>query len=168
VTRARVLGVLVSLFVISGIQMVPAQAQTEEEEGDLPVAELGIIPDGGSIPVEFSPAGCVGKSNNPHRTWGGSSYIIKGVSQIDCLSYVSSLRTTAQLWRKRWWGYEKVGTKGDNTDPPPGTSARQVKASGVFYGCENNTWRLTSDHWSVENGKTYTASTIRYASVTTC
>jgi hypothetical protein len=125
---------------------------------------MGFVPQGSTVPVELSPAGCVGKSNNPHAT--NDDYgrrIVKGISQIDCTSWVYSLRTTAQLWRKRWWGYEKVGTKGDNTNC---CDVRQVKASGTFYPCQNNTWRLTADHWSVEyNGKTYTASTIRYATV---
>jgi hypothetical protein len=84
--------------------------------------------------LSISPAGCNGKSNWAHKDTGGT---IKGVTQVDCLYSVSSVRTTAQLWRDRWWGYEMVGTKGDNTNP----NSKQVKASGLYNHCENNKWR---------------------------
>jgi len=118
-------------------------------------------PSGGVTTLGVSPAGCIGKSNNPHKDTYGR---IKGVTQIDCLYSVPKLRTTAQLWRKRWWGYEKVGTKGDNTN----YNTWQVKASGIFYGCQNNWWRTEGEHWSWEGGTTYYAHTMKYAEVTTC
>jgi hypothetical protein len=107
-----------------------------------------------------SPAGCVGKSNNPHKT--GSN--IKGLTQIDCDDAVDELQTTAQLWRKRWWGYEKVGKKGDQTNH----DKFGVKAGGIYGECENNKWRTEGEHWSDEDGVTYYAHTFRYNTVTSC
>lgn len=116
---------------------------------------------GYSIEAAYSsPAGCIGKSNYPHQ----SSVLlgIKGVSQIDCNYAVEKLRTTAQLWRKRWWGYQKVGTKGDNTN----YLAYQVKASGYYGACEENRWRLEGEHWSWESSGIYYGHTWAYNDVT--
>lgn len=156
---------LVALSVASAGALVTPQRELPgtKETPEQPAASLvsgDFRSEGGiqSHAVEYSPAGCVGKSNNPHETVYG---YIKGVTQVDCDAFVSELRTTAQLWRLRWWGYEKVGTKGDNTNQWDD----QVKASAKYDWCESNRWRTTGDHWSVERGKTYTAHTWRYADV---
>ncbi len=106
----------------------------------------------------LSPAGCIGKSNNPHQ----SGWEVKGVTQIDCNWAVNSLRTTAQVWRHRWWGYEKIGIKGDNTNPWDD----QVKASGFGdTACETNWYRTSGEHWSLEGTTTYYLSTLKNAEV---
>jgi hypothetical protein len=109
----------------------------------------------------ISPAGCQGKSNWAHKEMGGT---IKGVTQVDCLYSVSSVRTTAQLWRNRWWGYEMVGIKGDNTN----LNSNQVKASGLYNLCENNSWRTEGEHESLESDGDYYTHTMVYAEVTNC
>jgi hypothetical protein len=111
--------------------------------------------------VEPSPSGCFGRSNNPHKDTEGT---IKGLTQIDCEIRVASLHTTAQLWRKRWWGYQSVGSIGDNTN----ATAIQVKASSVYGACENNKWRTEGEHWSTEATGTYYAHTLQYADVDKC
>lgn len=149
-------GMVVSVVIASGaFAASDAQSSDVVEEIDTGDALLIDI----EIGAEPSPAGCVGKSNDPHKatTTGG----IKGVTQIDCLRSVGRLRTTAQLWRKRWWGYEKVGSKGDNTN----YSTWQVKASGNYSTCESNRWRTEGEHWSTENGRTYYAHTMNYNDV---
>lgn len=166
--RHRLLAVIVILTAFSGVffggpiahaEQAPEAADTVSPD----VTDVAVLQplDSQVTTLDFSPAGCVGKSNNPHKDTYGH---IKGVTQIDCLYSVPKLRTTAQLWRKRWWGYEKVGTKGDNTN----YNTWQVKASGIFYGCQNNWWRTEGEHWSWEGGKTYYAHTMKYAEVTTC
>jgi hypothetical protein len=107
-----------------------------------------------------SPAGCTGTANNPHITGGN----IKGVTQFDCNYSVYKLHTTAQLWRHRWWGYEKVGTKGDNTN----YNVAHQKASAYYYACENNDWRNEGEHWSTEGGITYYAHTMNYEEIKKC
>lgn len=150
-------GMAASIVVASGAVAEPVLDATTIDQDAVDV--------GDSVLVEFdlggepSPAGCVGKSNDPHKSATGG---VKGVTQVDCLRPVGRLRTTAQLWRKRWWGYEKVGTKGDNTN----FSSAHVKASGNYSTCQRNRWRTEGEHWSVEGGRTYYAHTMNYNDVT--
>lgn len=114
-----------------------------------------------SLLFSYSPAGCKGKSHNAHHT----DPIIKGVGQTKCDILVSELHVTAQLWRLRWWGFQRVG------DPGPRTNSWSalVKGSARFNGCENNTWRTTSFHYSIEGGVTYTASSVgNEVDISTC
>lgn len=136
----------------------------------LPVA---VVPAHGDTPqrmilrrnLELSPNRCEGKSNNPHPSRSERG-IIKGLTEIKCEGQeVLSLRTTAQLWRRRWWGFEKVGQPGENinTSVDWGGNDPFVKATARFPGCETNTWRVSGQHWSVEgNGdKTYHGATAK-------
>jgi hypothetical protein len=75
---------------------------------------------------------------------------------------VYKLQTTSQLWRHRWWGYEKVGTKGNNIN----YNIAHQKASGIYSVCESNDWRTEGEHWSTEGGDVYYAHTFKYKTVT--
>ena len=152
---------VIATLLVSSVAISPAYAQesstSEEpvygEEGDLVVeGQEGFL-------VDPSPAGCVGKANNPHKT---DTRKIKGVAQTGC-NYSVSLKVTSQLWRKRWWGYEKVGSKGNNS-----RYTNLIKASGLFNGCQNNWWRTEGEHWSYEASGTYYRHTMRYNEVTRC
>lgn len=114
-------------------------------------------------PIRYSPANCIGYSRNPHKSTTIAD-TIKGLTEFECDYFVTSVRTRAQLWRNRWWGFEKVGKVGDNTNDP----AKHVQASAKYGNCENNKWRTEGDHWSVEDGETYTAHTMKYKDVTNC
>ena len=63
---------------------------------------------------------------------------------------------TSQLWKKRWWGWQKAGYKSTITD----TWDDQVKASGTYYPCESNDWRTEGEYWSYESGLWYYATNL--------
>jgi hypothetical protein len=112
--------------------------------------------------VKFSPAGCVGKVNNPHQsTKEPTKGKIKGHAEANCEATVDSLYMKVQLWRHRWWGYEKVGKPGNNTNE----DTKHTGASGVFDGCEENDWRTEANGTSVEDGEEYYAHGFKYAAV---
>jgi hypothetical protein len=69
------------------------------------------------------------------------------------------------VWRKRWWGYQQMGTAG---------SGRAIWSSGIgrsghWDGCQNNTWRTVGHHHVIDrDGLHYYAEAWKYADVTNC
>lgn len=159
---------LAMLFMAVALFTATAHAQTvgeDDEQETAPASRSGQIGDGASASAYYSPAGCYGTSHNPHKS-NTPGVGIKGVTEFECVNYkVKSLRTRAQLWRKRWWGYEKIGKVGDNTNAP----ASHVQASATWGPCENNRYRTEGDHWSDEGSDgIFYAHTMKYADVNTC
>jgi hypothetical protein len=163
----RLLQVVVALIAFAlasvGVGVANAEQASEKDTGssaDSVKSDRGALKKSGGQGEALaapSPAGCVGRANNPHKT--GNS--VKGVTQTDCLEPVPRLRATSQLWRHRWWGYEKVGSKGNNTN----YNSWQVKASGLFSPCQTNSWRTEGEHWSYETSGTYYFHSMKYADV---
>lgn len=169
--RNTLLITLLSLTSAAMVAATPSESAPErgsliemrsEEQSDSGVsAEQAIVP---------SPKGCDGWSNNPHRSWDAGNHGVKGVTEINCQGRdVAQLRTTAQVWRNRWWGYEKVGFEGENTNTPRDWGwTPMVKASGTFATCQVNSWRTSGQHWSWEYGETYYLETMKHADIATC
>lgn len=71
---------------------------SKQGEGEVgPAAALGV-----------SPAGCIGKTNDPHR----SSHVpgTVNVTALTVCDYnVESLYIQVTLWRSRWYGWERIG-----------------------------------------------------------
>ena len=131
----------------------PPEQDDSQVSSTTPLLPVAPDQDGGVSAAALSPANCRGKSNNPHYSTGGGGQI-KGVAQIDCDSAVQTLIVTSQLWKKRWWGWQKAGYKPTITD----TWDDQVKASGTYYPCESNDWRTEGEYWSYESGLWYYAT----------
>lgn len=100
-----------------------------------------------------SPADCWGQSDYPHH----SSHVIptiNGVAWTKCRYNVDALSVEAQLWERRWWGWDRVGTAGSEAN----SNRSSIKANSAWT-CQNNSFRTTGYHQSVERGGVFTAST---------
>ena len=90
-----------------------------------------------------SPSYCRGQSNYPHQSTTSGSYgWIKGYSQTYCVANVPYIEVRATVWRKRWWGYEHVGTDGFGST----TWWYSIGRSGTYAGCQTNRWRTVGYH----------------------
>lgn len=119
----------------------------------------------GRVTSTVSPAGCYGKANDPHRSYDTPKYV-KGTAQSQCRVGVDRLGATGSIWRQRFWGWQMMGSRNTNSKGPTwGT----VKASGWWLGCDTGRkWRTVGNHWSVENGRTYTAETFAFRDYVRC
>jgi hypothetical protein len=87
--------------------------------------------------VALSPSGCVLKADWPHRSTHrpGSA---DGVLRTSCNRHIPLIAQTAQMWETRWWGWDRIGTKGV-------ISRFQVAIveSTAWSWCKRNTVRVT-------------------------
>jgi hypothetical protein len=108
-----------------------------------------------------SPSQCRGKSNDPHKA-SSTDNAVKGFAETSCVANVPYIEVGASVWRKRWWGYEKVGTPGFNSE----TNWYYRGASGIYRPCEVNRWRTVGQHAVRDvDGEWYSLETIKYADV---
>ena len=103
--------------------------------------------------LETSPAGCKGYTDYPHKS--GNDASVHG--RTNCNYSVSSVSVTTTLKRDRWYGLQTLAS-----DPSSRTnSSRSYDATPHWYcyGTGTYTYKAYSSHTSVENGRTYYAST---------
>jgi hypothetical protein len=112
-----------------------------------------------------SPAGCRVKANNPHvSTSQATRGDIKGYARSKCDDYVAELGIKTTVWRKRWWGYQKMGATGKDH----AYGASKIGRSGRWNDCEVNSWRTVGYGWSIEDGEKYDAETMNYKNIRSC
>jgi hypothetical protein len=87
---------------------------------------------------------------------------VKGFSFTRCDQAVPLVEVRAEVWRKRWWGYQHVGRDGyavNRNDSYEANSAR-------YSPCEENTWRTVGQHHIFDHDRRdYFAETMKYAGV---
>lgn len=111
----------------------------------------------------ISPSGCLGKSNNPHKSTSEKTYgFVKGYSSTTCTRVVPQVKIRTTVWRSRWFGYEQMGEPG--VDSAHGTG---VGRSGIWRACDSTIWRTVGQHTALDvDGRTYTAETMKYEPIT--
>lgn len=172
IKAARVL-VPILAAVLSGAVSAPAWAEAgrpaTQDPSSAAVAgvEHGALrgpasPEGAVTAGTFpSPSQCRGKSNDPHKA-SSTDNAVKGFAETSCAANVPYIEVGASVWRKRWWGYEKVGTAGFNSE----ANWNYQGASGIHCPCEVNRWRTVGRHAVRDvDGEWYSLETIKYADV---
>jgi hypothetical protein len=89
-----------------------------------------------------------------HETYNGKP-AAKGEVRTQCRYRPAYISKEAQLWEHRWWGFNKVGTRGTINKANPMT---KVQIFGRWE-CRNNVFRTTGDGYIVVAGNKYYAST---------
>ncbi|MBB1255466.1 hypothetical protein [Streptomyces alkaliterrae] len=84
---------------------------------------------------------CDFTAHNPHNSHHNPGRT-NGEAVVDCKKNQPEIRVTAQLWEDRWWGWDRIGKKGDVTRH----NKKKVKANGNDK-CRNNKHRLTGNSW---------------------
>lgn len=90
-----------------------------------------------STPAAFNPANCTVKAHDPHESYHQPGKINAEVRQT-CPVSVPRNSAEAQLWEKRIWGYDRIGTKGFSN-----LRTRKVSSAFANAGCRNNSIRVT-------------------------
>jgi len=86
-----------------------------------------------------------------------SSGHVRGTINVEahtnCNLHVDSIQQTVQLWEKRWWGYDRIGTRGNGFV----TQSRYLKTNAVA-GCRSNDIIATAAGRASIGGKTFSAT----------
>lgn len=111
-----------------------------------------------SAPV--SPSGCYQQADHPHRSlhlgW------IAGEVKTQCRNPVPRITQVAQLWESRWWGWDRVGTKGNKTvywkkyqpiwaNVTCRHSELKVTGSGTIVDVDDDTYYASTESAGVNN-----------------
>ena len=115
---------------------------------------------------EPSPAGCEGKTHYVHNsTLVKYPWTISVHGSTSCKRDATSLKTYTALYMQRWWGWQ---LKKDDTKTA--SYARATKDAAPHWYCKGESGARNylgqTQHTSVENGKTYTATTTQRATLT--
>jgi hypothetical protein len=104
----------------------------------------------------LSPSLCEGASDDPHKsTTSGYEGRINFHARSNCKVIVPRMKTTAQLWQHRWWGWQRFGAKGVIDEA--NRKSQDTYSNGE---CRNNTFRGTGYHEVMDTDqRTYKAST---------
>jgi hypothetical protein len=108
----------------------------------------------GASPAAVSPSGCVQQADYPHQSTHVAG-TMNGQVRTTCRVYVPRISETAQMWETRWWGWDRIGSKG---------SVSVIDSKSVTVNasdkCRNNTVRVTGSGSVVDvDGRTYYAAT---------
>lgn len=107
--------------------------------------------------TEYSPNDCELSAHYPHPSGHAvPKYTrINATSDITCGTGlpVTQLSIKNQLWRHRWWGWQKIGAPG--SDSNFGRSFIESHANDECGGTFN--YRQTAQGSSIEHGRTYRA-----------
>ncbi|MDG4763572.1 hypothetical protein O7632_05525 [Solwaraspora sp. WMMD406] len=115
--------------------------------------------------TSLSPAGCAGKTHNPHR----SSHVpgtINVVGYTKCNYNVAAVKISINLYRSRWYGWELRGSSGLQTNPNSGYI--QKNAGSPYCAGDVHDWLGSSYHESVESSGTYYSNTSNQVNGITC
>ncbi|HEX4493706.1 MAG TPA: hypothetical protein VH914_21055 [Acidimicrobiia bacterium] len=100
-----------------------------------------------------SPSGCYQKANNPHRSehfgW------IAGEVKTQCRIFVPKISQVAQLWEGRWWGWDRVGTRPNET-----VYWKRYQSISANVTCRHSSMKVTGSGSVIDvDEHTYYAST---------
>ncbi|CAM4070129.1 hypothetical protein GCM10009799_36750 [Nocardiopsis rhodophaea] len=149
----------------AGLAAAPAHARDISHlDADAP-PEAALGPRDPRARAAFSPAGCVGRTHNPHRA-SHARGTISVVANTRCRRTVPTLGVATVLYRSRWYGWEKRGSSGMKER----RSRQSVRASAGSPTCVGDTrdWLGSSYHESVEDGTSYVGRTSRRRNDITC
>jgi hypothetical protein len=175
--RCRLIALAAAVTVVLSLLVAPGTAAADPgapggdsganswmpDQGSL-VSRGGGPSGGGSTMATFpSPSQCRGKSNWPHQSTTSGTYgYIKGYSETYCVANVPYIEVRATVWRKRWWGYEHVGTDGFGST----TWWYSIGRSGVYAGCQTNRWRTVGYHKAKDvDAQWYSLETQNYVDI---
>jgi hypothetical protein len=126
-------------------------AAVSDRTGYRPAPVAGAV----SPNLAVSPSGCVQTADYPHRSTHRPG-TADGVLRTNCIRHIPEIAQTAQMWETRWWGWDRIGTKG--------VVARFEVAnvtSTAWDWCKKNTVRVTgSGHVIDIDHRSYYASTM--------
>lgn len=146
----------------------PSFGSSAKDAPEVPSSSLARTSGGevGIMQVIPAPSGCNGYANNPHRSTSSPTYgQTKGFSTTQCINSVPFIEVKSEVWRSRWWGYERKGVTGHNYQ----YNGSFQGVSGIWQCCENNTWRTVGWHHVTDgDGVDYYAETMKYADINSC
>ncbi|MFI1996319.1 DNRLRE domain-containing protein [Actinoplanes sp. NPDC020271] len=125
-----------------------------------------------AVNMEVSPSGCVGSTQNPHRS-GHVPGTINVTGSTKCAVAVQQLKLWIKLYRSRYYGWEKRGDSGLLSTykgvAPSWTKAFKQNAGSPRCVGDTHDWKGTSYHESLEaNGKSYYMRTSKQQNAITC
>ena len=106
--------------------------------------------------LAVSPSGCVQTADHPHKSstgprngrWRADDHVQPG--------HIPLIAQTAQMWETRWWGWDRIGTKGVIS-----RFEVAIVESTAWSWCKKNTVRVTgSGHVIDVDHQSYYASTM--------
>jgi hypothetical protein len=131
------LGLLVAGAPQTASAAAPAHTAPSPASGT-PKAGYQAAPGADPAPNLVSPSGCIQRADYPHR----SSHLpgtAAGVVTTTCNQYVPEIAFTAQMWETRWWGWDRIGTRGVVAR----WGVKQISATAWDW-CKKNTVRVTA------------------------
>ncbi len=154
----------VSLVALAG-QAEAADDAPENPDATAPTTAQLVVEGNRDALADPSPAGCVGKTHNPHRS-GHVRGTINVVAETGCRVAVPRVGVHVKLYRSRWWGWEKRGDSGFTSRA--GTSFVNANAGSPRCVGETHDWLGASYHESTEGGRKYTSTTANRQNNITC
>ncbi len=126
-----------------------------------PFGASGVVTN--AVSVEYSPAGCKGTTDYPHASPGPINPTDASVhGRVRCNVVVSSASTTTVLKRSRWYGMQTLNS--DTASTVNKSFSGDATPHWYCKGAGTYSYYGYSNHASVENGTTYTASTSNFSS----
>lgn len=148
---------------VSDMGGLPATSEANTEaisvaDGDLAPAPSTIA--GNAAVASISPNRCRGHSSIPHQSTSFGTYgEMKGFAKTYCENPIPFMEVEAWIWRRRWWGYQKMGDRGYGGH----YWDMSIGRSGHWAGCETNMWRTVGRHHVRDiDGRDYALETQHY------
>lgn len=155
-----------SAFADGGSTPPPSYPGRQSAVNNVPLTAQHATGTGGvstnSVPIQKSPGGCYGQTDNAHKS--GSSASVHGRTR--CAFPVDQLGVTTYLWNLAWFGWVDL-----NNGSSSRTAARDSQDATPHSTCAStgpHSFFGSSDHYSVEGGSTYTGSTSSPTQVFNC
>jgi hypothetical protein len=151
--------------ILSSSPAMAAEPTSAPDASAPDVANLKQATTGGPAIMAVSPAGCAGKTNNPHRS-GHVPGTINVVGYTKCNYNVPAVKISVTLYRSRWYGWEQRGSSGLQSNANSG----YIEKNAASPNCAGDVhdWLGTSYHESIESSGTYTSNTSKQVDDITC
>jgi hypothetical protein len=162
--RISILAVITAGLVVAALPG-PAYAEGARPAADDSAPQVSTLQPGGRAFVEPSPAGCVGRTHDPHR----SSHVpgtINVVADTRCNYAVPSVGVSTNLYRSRWYGWELRGSSGFQSRA--NSSSISTNAGSPRCVGDVHDWLGSSYHESIEGGRKYYGNTSKRRDGITC
>lgn len=107
------------------------------------------VPPGYGTIMSHTESPCEGQLHYIHKSSHRPGRMNVGL-EATCSKAMDTLHIWAQLWEVRWWGWDRIGTKGKDTQ-------HDVTELIVYANdkCRNNYIRATANGWGILNGNIY-------------